>query len=156
MNDEDFLAAAEDTHRRFSEHVRDLGFDLPQVPVGPEERDLINKVITFPCCAHLRGPRQITALLFARVLLCEECTQDLLTPGRPNPRLTGPMDMADDDQCDLCWSKGIIIFTPTYWQIGPLIIRGDICDDCLAHYPNKEATTIGTENIERMDEDFLK
>lgn len=157
MNRDAFLdqaeAATQDVHRRFHEHLRDLGWELPPIKTGDAEAALVNYVMGFPSCPHI-GARQITALLFLKVLLCDDCTRMMLDKDSPNPMLNGPVSIVADDQCDLCWRRGIVIFTPTYWQIAFLIVRGDICDDCRGRFA--KGTTIGTPAIDQMDQGFLK
>jgi len=73
-----------------------------------------------PCC-HLRrgGPQPALVLLPLRRVACTRCagTFRRLPPG-------------DEDRCDVCGARGVVMFHPFACHIGPTIVAGDACPGC--------------------------
>jgi hypothetical protein len=72
-------------------------------------------------CIHIRrgGPRPAFVQLPTRRVDCERCVG---TVRRPPPD--------EDDRCDVCGSRGVVMFSPFAMRQGPALVLGDACTDC--------------------------
>ena len=72
-------------------------------------------------CCHLKrgGPQPAIIRLPLRRVDCGRCVQTLRRP---------PPD--EDDRCDVCGSRGVVIFHPFAVRMGPALIAGDGCSGC--------------------------
>ena len=71
-------------------------------------------------CVHLRrgGPRPAIARLPLRRVDCERCVQTLRRP------------TTAADECDVCQTRDVVLFSPFACRLGPAIVAGDACPDC--------------------------
>ncbi len=73
-------------------------------------------------CSHLRtgaGPQPMVARLALHRVDCHRCA---VTVRR------APTD--EDDRCDWCGARGVVMFTPAIITAGAVTAVGDACDDC--------------------------
>jgi hypothetical protein len=72
-------------------------------------------------CPHLRkgGPQPGIARLPLRRVDCTRCSQTLRRP---------PAE--DDDACDVCGRREVLMFFPFAMRSGPLMVAGDACAGC--------------------------
>lgn len=72
-------------------------------------------------CVHLRrsGPQPTICRLPLRRIDCQRCVQTLYCP---------PAD--EDDRCDVCSDRGVVIFFPFSVRLGPAMLVGDACPSC--------------------------
>lgn len=79
------------------------------------------------CCPHVRdGGRELRAFLGARVITCSACAKgyEHIVEEQDERVKAG-----DDWLCDFCLEEADE-FTPSGVQFGPVILVGDMCDNC--------------------------
>jgi len=72
-------------------------------------------------CVHIRrgGPQPAFVQLPLRRVDCGRCVGTIRRP---------PPD--EDDRCDVCGARGVVIFHPFAVRQGPALIAGECCPDC--------------------------
>jgi hypothetical protein len=72
-------------------------------------------------CCHLKrgGPQPAIIRLPLRRVDCGRCVQTLRRP-----------PAGEDDRCDLCGARGVVMFVPFACRQGPALIAGDVCTAC--------------------------
>jgi hypothetical protein len=73
-------------------------------------------------CVHLRrgGPQPAFIRLPLRRADCGRCAQTIRRP------------LTAEDECDLCGTHGVEMFSPFAVRHGPALIAGDVCQSCAA------------------------
>lgn len=76
-------------------------------------------------CPHARSttPPPLLIILGQGVMACKPCLARMVISSH------------DDGRCDICEELGVR-FWPFWCQTGPMLVQGDLCDECKAWGPN--------------------